>query len=484
MAPQPINPPPNPVPGAIYIETSSVGRLTWVWTGVSWTTAGGSDGYNSQIRTGMAITPGFYSGLSTTGASGGSNLSQIATQYGPTAPVNPAFGQTWIDTTDSTRPVTYIWTSPGQWTKTSDGTTNTFVQVDEPTIATAGSLEKGDLWYNTSTTEFHVYDGTDWQQAGGPGQGSIAVGIQPLATAPSIQPESYTYYNTTENKLYISNGSSWVEVTQAPDIDSHSIVSLTEPTAHNGEAIVGGDMWWDTSTKTLKIRDDSSFPNTWVRISSPLNGDAHVFRASGAALSGQPTTRPDGTAHKEGDIWLDTDTRHLYVSNGTTFDSILSPNDNNTHTIPSTIEPTSRINTPTDPTRREGDLWINTNTHTLSYYTGLAWVAVASSGGGGVADYQEVAVPVGANYADGFPGTKSTTAALTTGDIFRSLSTGRSYYSNGAGGWLPFGSFTHVSETTPNPAEVVDNDTWVIPSTNSSFTRYNNSGSPTWIQTV
>jgi len=76
MATQPNNPPTNPVPGAIYVENTT--GVTWIWTGVAWLQAGGSDGYNLQVKYGMAITPGFYTGLS--GKGGADNLSTIATQ--------------------------------------------------------------------------------------------------------------------------------------------------------------------------------------------------------------------------------------------------------------------------------------------------------------------------------------------------------------------------------------------------------------------
>jgi hypothetical protein len=149
----PLNPPANPIPGAIYVERAT--GFTWVWTGVAWLISDGAGSYASQVNTGMAILPGYYSGLSA-GGTGGSNLAAIATFYGPTPPQTPTFGQTWVDTTNPDSPVSYLWVEPGRWQKVSDGVTNTFFQTTDP----AAIADTGDTWYNPTNNSLRIWDGT------------------------------------------------------------------------------------------------------------------------------------------------------------------------------------------------------------------------------------------------------------------------------------------------------------------------------------
>jgi hypothetical protein len=156
-ATQPINPPINPLPGAIYVEKAT--SRSWLWTGVSWIEAGDSANYAASTATGMAMVPGFYD---LEGVVGGSNLASIAPVYGEDPPLSPSFGQLWVDTKDPLFPITSMWVSPGYWKKISDGVTNTFVQVDEP-----ANKDIGDLWFQPTTTEFKLWNGTIWYPVSG-----------------------------------------------------------------------------------------------------------------------------------------------------------------------------------------------------------------------------------------------------------------------------------------------------------------------------
>lgn len=511
---QPLNPPTNPVPGAIYTEDLT--GIAWVWTGVSWIEAGGSGGYNSQVKTGMALTPGFYSGLS----SGGSNISTIATQYGTTAPPNPAFGQIWVDTTDPLRPITNVWTDPGNWTKVSDGTGNTFIQPTTPT-----EVEYGDSWYNTSTSEFSVWDGALWRPVVGTGGGGTAIAIQMYPAAPAVQAEGSVYYNTTTDKLFVSDGVAWVEIVTGP-VDTNSILAITQPALRaNGDPLQSGDLWINPSLGSLSFYNGT----TWVQIFSSSAGNAHNFYQ--AAI---PTVRPDGTALVNGDVWVNSADSKAYVWDSASWVPIKSQTDYNTNSIVDSAPPTERP-TANDPGLQSGDLWLNTLDNTLYYWTGLTWSSVKAipatgfdtqgfagpltpnlttrpdgtalvtgdqyvntttgefyywdgtwkltqSASGGV-NYQESTVPISAVQFSGFPTTAGGGGALKSGDIFHSLSTSRSYFYTGTA-WKPQATHNFISESTPNLAETFDGDTWSVPSSVTYYIRYNDGVNSQWMQIV
>jgi hypothetical protein len=202
----------------------------------------------------MAITPGFYSNLSNTGA--GSNLAAIATVYGPTAPTSPGFGQIWVDTTNPSAPLSYVWVDPGEWRKISDGTTNTFVSNDAP----VGDLDVGDTWYEGDTGVFYVWDGGAWRPVSGGGGAGGTTAIISYTTEPAIGAEGAVYYNSTTNAFYISDGTQWTEVLQAPDQDTNSIVALTPSvTRVNGDPLQAGDNWIDTSTNSFNFWDGTQW---------------------------------------------------------------------------------------------------------------------------------------------------------------------------------------------------------------------------------
>ena len=358
---QPLSPPASPVPGAIYTETLT--GISWVWTGVSWIEGGASSNYSAQIKTGMALTPGFYSGLSSSQSGGGSNLSSVATQYGAVAPTNPSFGQTWIDTSDPDRPVTYLWTDPGSWTKTNDGTTNTYVQATAPT-----DHEIGDAWFDTSSSQLNIWDGSQWRQGAGAG-GGTATGIQTYTADPAVQVAGSIIYNTSTGTLSVSDGSSWVEIDYAPDADTNSILAIAQPTLRvDGEALQAGDIWIDTVTNTINYWDGGQ----WIRLASATVGDTHSFWYSNA-----PTLRPDNTSLIVGDIWIDSDDARAYVWDSSVWTPLATASDNNTNSIVGASAPSQRP-TSSDTTLQVGDLWVNTTDFSISYFDGLTWTALTA----------------------------------------------------------------------------------------------------------
>lgn len=406
---QPINPPINPVPGAIYVER--VTGVSWIWTGVAWVTSGGSDGYNSQVKYGMAITPGFYAGLSATDGGGASNLSSIATQYGPTPPVNPSFGQTWVDTTNPDSPVTSVWTAPGQWTKTSDGVTNTSVQLTAPT-----DPEVGDTWYQTSTDTFFLWDGLVWRPLSGAGGGGAATGIIAYSTAPVAGAEGSTYYNTVTDKFYVSDGSTWHEVLVAPDKDTHGILALTAPTTRvDGTALQSGDMWVDTGLNQLSYYDAGT--SAWTRLASSTSGDTHSFYQSTP-----PTVRPNNDPLLAGDVWVNSTNSQAYIWTATLWTPISYADEANTNSILSPVAPTTR---PGGDTLRQGDLWVNSVSHDVKFWSGSAWTDIVSDSS------DTMSIVTG-----GAPIQRPSGDPLQAGDQWVNPTTSSLFYYNGAN-WFP-----------------------------------------------
>jgi hypothetical protein len=448
MATQPNNPPTNPVPGAIYVENTT--GVTWIWTGVAWLQAGGSDGYNLQVKYGMAITPGFYTGLS--GKGGADNLSAIATQYGTTPPTSPGFGQVWVDTTNPTSPVTNVWTAPGQWTKTSDGVNNTYVSSDAP-----ASPDLGDTWYETDTTSFYVWDGALWRPISGGGTGaSGATGFISYASAPVAGPEGAVYYNSTEDKLYVSNGAAWEEVLFSPDTDTNSITALTAPTVRaDGSALQAGDLWVNTTDYELNYYDSGS--SSWVRISSADAGNTHSFYQSSA-----PTQRSDGTALGAGDLWINSANNVSYVWTSSMWSPVAVPNETNTNSIVSTVAPATR---PGGSSLVSGDIWVNSISNTSFYWNGSSWTLLTSVG----TDTHSI-------ISGGAPIQRPDSTALRVGDLWTNPTTLTLSYYDGAN-WFTLASSTDTQSIyqasqpnlRPNGDPLQVGDMWVNSGSDSLY---------------
>lgn len=85
--------------------------------------------------------------------------------------------------------------------------------------------EVGDLWYNTTTYQLMIFNGTAWEAVAG-------VIIQ--AAAPTGQPEGALWLNSTTNVLSVYNGTTWIASTGNR--------STFGASAHANA--VAGDIWW------------------------------------------------------------------------------------------------------------------------------------------------------------------------------------------------------------------------------------------------
>lgn len=146
----PTNPPANPVPGAVYIDTAT--NYAYVYTGNSWVRASGtSSSYNTQISTGATILPGYFAAP---------NPKDFVPQVGGNEPTTPYPGQLWTDTSQTPSP-TSVWDGT-QWVLVADGqTTHTEIGATPPTTP-----DVGDTFFETTTKRFYVWDGTAWNIIG------------------------------------------------------------------------------------------------------------------------------------------------------------------------------------------------------------------------------------------------------------------------------------------------------------------------------
>lgn len=102
-------------------------------------------------------------------------------------------------------------------------------------------------------------------QRGLPGNdGAPGLPVDILATAPVSPTEGYTYYNTTDHKLWYWNGTAWVDVTAA-SLDSLGDVVIDNINLEGGDAII-----WDPGTS--KWVNGAAGPSGYIDVTAaPYN---------------------------------------------------------------------------------------------------------------------------------------------------------------------------------------------------------------------
>ena len=406
MATIPTNPPANPIPGAVYIDTAT--NFAFVWTGNSWVRASGtSSSYNTQITTGATILPGYFAAPSP---------EDFVPQVGANEPINPYPGQIWTDTGTTPSP-TYVHDGT-QWVVISDGkTTDTSVDNTPP-----ADPDTGDTFYELTTGRFYVYDGTTWVAltSGTTGASDTHSFIGSASPTISLRPDGTPlvagdqFVNITIPELFIWTGGVWTSIAGG-GVTASSVITSPVPPAVSPE----GSTYYNSTDDTLYISNGTN----WVPVSATAASDTHSFTGTGAPAL---TTRPDTSALEVGDQYIDTATATQYYYDGTTWVAITAAaaGGTDTHSFVGTGAPTLTAR-PDTTALVAGDQYVDTATSTQYYYDGTAWIAFPTGGGGGTDTHSFVGTgaPTLTARPDG--------SALVIGDQYLNSTNKLMYYYNG-----------------------------------------------------
>ena len=166
------------------------------------------------------------------------------------------------------------------------------------TLATTPtSAVEGDFWYNTSDNTLYIYNGSDWAAIGGDNAQSTT---RTSTSDPTTRTDGTTlqvgdtYWNTNDSDLYLYNGSDWITV--APKSAAPSVPHLgnntTDPSARpSGSALSAGDMYWNTADSEMRVYTGIS-GNLWTEQQKIQASDAQsddLFSAS-VSISGDGDT--------------------------------------------------------------------------------------------------------------------------------------------------------------------------------------------------
>lgn len=159
-----------------------------------------------------------------------------------TPPALPTQGQVWWDSETANLYVAYNDGTGTQWIQSSSSpvtptTDDATVGTEQPTPAVTGML-----WYDTVTSELKVYDGTEWQVAGGGSSSS-----NPAPTVESVSPLSYNGDADTAVTITGTNFTLGAQVKfithsgVAVDASVVSVTSTTTITAQTPQAFLESD---------------------------------------------------------------------------------------------------------------------------------------------------------------------------------------------------------------------------------------------------
>ena len=184
-----------------------------------------------------------------------------------TATVPPTSGQT------------LLWDGTSQWKP------GNIVAKSVPTTIPATPVA-GDVYFDTVTRSLMVYDGANWLDAGS----TTKAGATAARPAAGVSTVGDTYYNTTTGLLEVYNGTAWVtsgpqKLDELADVDTTGVTigqvltydgtnwvegdandirrlpngTVNPANRSNGEALVEGDTYYNTSTNKLMVWDGAAW---------------------------------------------------------------------------------------------------------------------------------------------------------------------------------------------------------------------------------
>ena len=375
---------------------------------------------------------------------GGDTSEIIRATTSPTTRLNATalrLGDQWVDTDNNNVIYSYNGTA---WEKASDDT-HTIWSATAPTLNNDGlALKDGDLWANSTmdANGYHglkVYHGTAWHEVGSIDTHSFTgVGAPVLTVRPSGEAllAGDQYLDSASKILYAWDGAAWVVISG----DTHSITGVGEPVTVNpvttrpdGSALKDGDHYVNTTLNEIWAYHNGA----WNLLTTD---DTHGFAGNGTPYIATPSvgTNPQATRQdngrplSDGDQYWDKNTNILYLFDVTTADWKEVSGD--THSITGAGEPivANPVTTRTDGSALlEGDMYVDTATNYVYGYLSGAWVKLTSPD------------------THSFTGTGAPTltvrpdaSALLDGDQYIDIGTNKlwGFYS---GGWLALGPDAH-----------------------------------------
>ena len=379
-------------------------------------------------------------------------------------------GDQYLDTATN---FLYFWDGT-VWVGLTSGDTHSITGVGEPVTANpvtlrldGSALIEGDMYVDTATNYIYGYLSSAWVQLGSLDTHSFSGNGTPFVAAPTVGTNTVTvrpdnglpladgdqYWDKDTNIIYLYDGAEWLGVSG----DTHSITGVGEPVTANpvttridGSALLEGDMYVDTATNYVY----GYLSSAWVQLGS---SDTHSFSGNGTPFVATPsvgtntvTVRLDnGLPLVDGDQYWDKDTNILYLYDGAEWLVVSG----DTHSITGAGEPVTAnpVTTRIDGSSLvEGDMYVDTATNYVYGYLGGAWVQLGSSDthsfSGSGTPF--VAAPsVGTNTITVRP---DNGLPLATADQYWDEDTNILYMYDGAE-WLAISSDTHSFTDTVDP---------------------------------
>lgn len=208
--------------------------------------------------------------------------------------------------------------------------------------AQGGTLGAGNAYFNSVSGRLRTYDGTIWQNVPVsidpnfvvPVYASDATFLAALTAAGGSLAAGARYWNSTSGELRVYNGSAYVRVANLVGgvfrvrIYATEAAFASDLSAQGGGSPTAGSAFWDSTLGVLKIYDGSS----WIQ--ALLASQAQVITNKdidgGTASNARRITVPKDTltnltalSRKEGTLVFDTVSKSLYLDDGTSLTAVL-----------------------------------------------------------------------------------------------------------------------------------------------------------------
>ena len=180
-----------------------------------------------------------------------------------------------------------------------EGLNENFVKLLENSASASAPVSPlaGELWFDTSSNQIKVYDGTSWKPTGG---------AKSQTTEPSSPSAGDLWQDTDTDQLHFYSGSAWILVgpvyTKGQTLSGWKIESLND-TGGNGKVI---SSMYVANTRTAILSKESFTPQVALSGFSTIGAGFNLNSTLGATFSGSTTTTSNvdisGTSNTSGTI--------------------------------------------------------------------------------------------------------------------------------------------------------------------------------------